>query len=131
MNEENLRKAVEAFLSPERTKSLRQIAKEYGVAPSTVQDRAKGGKSKTEAYENNQALSKYQEQLLEGYLIFLAQNKTPLSQMATRQLAGKLRSNWHSNVTPKPLSNNWLLGFLKRCKYLKLNKGNHLDMPRV
>ena len=51
--------------------------------------------------------------------------------MATRQLAGKLRSNWHSNVTPKPLSNNWLLGFLKQCKYLKLNKGNHLDMPRV
>ena len=72
MNEENLRKAVEAFLLPERTKSLRKIAKEYGVAPSTVQDRAKGGKSRTEAYENNQALSKYQEQLLEGYLVFLA-----------------------------------------------------------
>ena len=131
MNEENLRKAVEAFFSPERTKSLRKIAKEYGVAPSTVQDRAKRGKSRTEAYENKQALLKYQEQLLEGYLIFLAQNKTSLSRMATRQPAGNLRSNWHSNVTPKPLSNNWLLGFLKRCKYLKLNKGNHLDMPRV
>lgn len=63
---------MEAFFLPERTKSLRKIAKEYGVAPSTVQDRAKGGKSRTEAYENNQALSKYQEQLLEGYLVFLA-----------------------------------------------------------
>ena len=34
-------------------------------------------------------------------------------------------------VTPKPLSNSWLLGFLKRSKYLKLSKGNHLDMSRV
>ena len=131
MNEENLRKAVDAYLSPERTKSLRKIAKEYGVAPSTVQDRAKGKKPRAEAYENNQALSKYQEQLLECYLIFLAQNETPLSRMATRKLAGNLRSNWHSNVTPKPLSNSWVVGFLKRCKYLKLNKENHLYMPRT
>ena len=131
MNEENLRKAVEAFLSPERTKSLRKIAKEYGVSPSTVHDRANGRKPRAEAYEDHQTLSKYQEQLLEGYLIFLAQKKTPLSRMATRKLAGKLRSNWDPKVTPEPLSNSWLLGFLKRCKYLKLNKGNHLDMPRV
>ena len=131
MNEENLRKAMEAFLSPERTKSLREIAKEYGVSPSTVYARANGTKPRAEAYEDHQALSKYQEQLLEGYLIFLAQKKTPLSRMATRRLAGKLRSNWDPHVAPKLLSNNWLLGFLRRCKYLKLNKRKTLDMPRV
>ena len=131
MKEENLRKAVEAFLSPERTKSLRKIAKEYGVSPTTVHDRANGTKPRAEAHENNQTLLKYQEQLLEGYLIFLAQKGAPLSRMATRQLAGKLRSNWDPEAIPGPLSNSWLLGFLKRCKYLKLNKENHLDMPRV
>ena len=57
MNEENLNKAVEAFLSPERTKSYREIAKEYGVPVSTVQDRVSGGKSREEAYKNNQVLS--------------------------------------------------------------------------
>ena len=51
--------------------------------------------------------------------------------MATRRLAGKLRSILNPEVTPKPLSNSWLLGFLKRSKYLKLSKGNHLDMSRV
>ena len=119
MNKENLRKAVEAFLSPKKTKSLRKIAKEYGVSPSTVYARANGTKPRAEAYEDHQALSKYQEQLLEGYLIFLAQKKAPLSRMATRRLAGKLRSNLDPEVTPKPLSNNWLLGFLRQCKYLK------------
>ena len=72
MNEENLRKAMEAFLSPEKTKSLREIAKDYGASPSTVYARANGTKPRAEAYEDHQALSKYQEQLLEGYLIFLA-----------------------------------------------------------
>ena len=51
--------------------------------------------------------------------------------METRQLAGNLRSNWDSKAIPGPLSNNWLLGFVRRCKYLKLNNGTHLDMPRV
>mgnify|MGYP003099063152 CR=1 FL=1 len=110
---------------------MREIAKEYGVSPSTVYARANGTKPRAEAYEDHQVLSKYQEQLLEGYLIFLAQKKTPLSRMATRRLAGKLRSNWDPHVAPKLLSNNWLLGFVRRCKYLKLNKGRRLDMPRV
>ena len=77
MNEENLRKAVEAFLSPKKTKSLRKIAKEYGVSPSTVYARANGTKPRAEAYKGHQALFKYQEQLLEGYLIFLAQKRLP------------------------------------------------------
>lgn len=131
MNEENLNKAVEAFLSPERTKSYREIAKEYGVPVSTVQDRVNGGKSREEAYKNNQVLSKYEEKFLEGYLIFFAQQNTPLSRMATRKLAGSLKSNWDSKVTPRPLSNNWLLGFLKRCKYLKVNEEHQLGIPRV
>ena len=80
MKEENLRKAVEAFLSPERTKSLRKIAKEYGVSPTTVYDRANGTKPRAEAHENNQTLLKYQEQLLEGYLIFLAQKRLPCAE---------------------------------------------------
>ena len=131
MNEENLRKAVEAFLLPERTKSLRKIAKEYGVPPTTVHDRANGRRPIPEANQGHQIFSKYQEQLLEGYLIFLAQKNTPLTRMETRQLAGNLRSNWDSKAIPGPLSNNWLLGFVRRCKYLKLNNGTHLDMPRV
>ena len=131
MNEENLNKAVEAFLSPERTKSYREIAKEYGVPVSTVQDRVNGGNSREEAYKNNQVLSKYEEKFLEGYLIFFAQQNTPLSRMATRKLAGSLKSNWDSKVTPRPLSNNWLLGFLKRCKYLKVNEEHQLGIPRV
>ncbi len=72
MNEENLRKAVEAFLSPKEMKNLRKFAKEYETSPSTVYARANGTKPRAEAYEDHQALSKYQEQLLEGYLIFLA-----------------------------------------------------------
>ena len=77
MREENLRKAVEAFLSPERKKSLRKISKEYGVSPTTVHDRANGGRPRTEAHENNQTLLTYQKQFLEEYLIFLTQKKTP------------------------------------------------------
>ena len=80
MKEENLRKAVEAFLLPKRTKSLRKIAKEYGVPPTTVHDRANGTKPRAEAHENNQTLLKYQEQLLEGYLIFLAQKRLPCAE---------------------------------------------------
>ena len=106
MNEENLKKSVEAFLSPKKTKSLRKIAKEYGVSPTTVHDRANGRRPIPEANQGHQIFSKYQEQLLEGYLIFLAQKKAPLSRMATRRLAGKLRSNLDPEVTPKPLSNN-------------------------
>ena len=79
MNEENLRKAVEAFLSPERKKSLRKFSKEYGVSPTTVHDRANGRRPIPEANQGHQIFSKYQEQLLKGYLIFLAQKKTPLS----------------------------------------------------
>ena len=78
MNEQNLRKAVEEYLSPARTKSLRKIAKEYGVPPTTVHARANGTKLRAEAYENSQAFSKYQEQLLEGYLIYFAQKKDSL-----------------------------------------------------
>lgn len=77
MNEQNLRKAVEEYLSPARTKSLRKIAKEYGVPPATVHARANGTKPRAEAYENSQVFSKYQEQLLEGYLIYFAQKRLP------------------------------------------------------
>ena len=48
-----------------------------------------------------------------------------------RELAGNLKSNLDSKATPEPLSNRWLLGFLKRCKYLKLNNFKYLDIPRV
>ena len=51
--------------------------------------------------------------------------------MATKRLAGNLKSNLDSKATPGPLSNSWLLEFLRRCKYLKLSKENHLDMSRV
>ena len=131
MNEQNLRKAVEEYLSPARTKSLRKIAKEYGVPPTTVHARANETKPRAEAYENSQAFSKYQEQLLEGYLIYFAQKKTSLSGMEARRLAANLKSNWQSEATPGPLSINWLLGFLRQCKCLRLNKENYLGIPRV
>ena len=77
MKEENIRKAVEEFLSPDRTKSLREIAKEYGVSPSTVYVRANGTKPRAEAYKDHQSLSKYQEKALEGYLIFFLSKRLP------------------------------------------------------
>ena len=130
MKEENIRKAVEEFLSPDRTKSLREIAKEYGAPPSTVYVRANGTKPRAEAYKDHQSLSKYQEKALEGYLIFFSQQKTPLSRAEVRKLAGLFKCNWDdSKDIPKTLSNSWFLGFLKRCKYINLNEEQHLDMP--
>ena len=51
--------------------------------------------------------------------------------MEARRLAANLKSNWQSEATPGPLSINWLLGFLRRCKCLRLSKENYLDVPRV
>ena len=51
--------------------------------------------------------------------------------MVTKRLAENLKSNLDSKATPGPLSNSWLLEFLRRCNYLKLSKENHLDMSRV
>lgn len=131
MDENQLANAVEAYNSQNATKSLRKVAKDFGVPYTTLHRRVNGGRSKTEAYEDKRALSNYQEQLLESHLIFLAQKKTPLSRMETRKLAGKLKYGVFSLDNSKPLSDNWLLGFLSRSKYLKLKKGKHLDMPRI
>lgn len=86
MKEENIRKAVEEFLSPDRTKSLREIAKEYGVSPSTVYVRANGTKPRAEAYKDHQSLSKYQEKALEGYLIFFLSKRLPWAERRSENL---------------------------------------------
>lgn len=75
---ENHRKAVEAFFhEKKKTKSLRKIAKEYGISPSTVYARINKTKTRAEANDVRQVLSKYQEQFLEGYLVFLAKRRLP------------------------------------------------------
>lgn len=58
-------------------------------------------------------------------------SKTLLARVTTRKLARKLKYDGLSPENCKPLSNNWLKGFLSRYKYLKLKLDNHLYLPRL
>lgn len=110
---------------------MRKIAKEFGVSPSTLHDRVNGRKSKKESCKDRQILTERQERSLEGYLLFLVQRKTPLNRIETRKLAGKLKYDGLSPNDIKLLSDNWFKGFLSRCKYLNLSKGNLLGISRA
>ena len=59
MKEENISKAVKAFLSPEKTKSLRKIAKEWSIS-STIHGRVNGINPRIETNKDHRTLSKYQ-----------------------------------------------------------------------
>lgn len=91
---------------------MKKITEEFGVSPLTVHDRVNRRKFMKESFKDRQILIERQEQLLEGYLLFLVQSKNPTNRIETRKLAGKLKYDGLLPNDIKPLSDNWFKGFL-------------------
>src|SRR5271170_3508751 len=86
-NAERLDMSHRAWQRPDRTMSIRKIAKVYGVSQSTLQKQTKGTISKAEANQALQRLSPGEEDCLRDWCMQLARWGWPLRICQLRTMA--------------------------------------------
>ena len=88
--ENNMKKALKALRQADGTPNISQLARQYDVPYQTLRRRAAGGQTAQAGYESQQIFTPRQEQLLEQYIIYLAQIKASPTAIQVRQLAAAI-----------------------------------------
>jgi hypothetical protein len=113
--------------------SIDQAVVALGVPKTTLYRRVKGGKSRSEAQEWRQALTKQEEKALARWISISAATSNPVRHPFIREMAEKLREirvAANSEFIP-PLGPRWVQQFLGRHPHLKTKKSNGIEIARV
>ena len=88
----------------------------FGVPPQTLRDRFTGMVDPDSDRSSNALLSREEEGILVEHVEVMAQLGYGYTHIQLQHLAGELAHSLERRQTSKPLSNNWLYGFLQRWK---------------
>ena len=121
LKELKLQSAIEAYRLG-KYPNVSATAKVLSVTRSTLQHRVNGRKSRHEAYEHQQALTRNEEAALKHWILKLAANGFPARYQTVHQMAEEIRRHRiaemnsmdvkHINIFP--LSKEWVKHFLQR-----------------
>ena len=103
---ENALKAVN-----ENKMNIYKAARSFNVPPQTLRDRVTGHVKGTGGHT---LLSKEEEQTLVEHVTIMSQLGYGYTHTQLRHFAGDLAQSLGRKANSKPLSNNWLYGFLER-----------------
>ena len=93
---------------------IRSAAIMFGVPPQTLRDRFTGVVDPDSLPGADPLLSKDEETVLVEHVEVMAQMGYGYTHIQLQHLAGELAYSLERRPTSKPLSNNWLYGFLRR-----------------
>jgi hypothetical protein len=113
--------------------SVNHAVKELGVSKATLHRRLKGGKSRSEAQEKHQLLTKHEETALAKWISSSAASGNPVQHDFIREMAEKLRKQ---RVTPDgqfipPIGSTWVPQFLRRHSHLKTKMTRAIETARI
>jgi hypothetical protein len=109
-------------------KSVKLASREWGVPETTLRNRNQGQENHTIAAENQQRLSKGQEEHLTTWILAQEALGTPLTHSQIRQFVCRLlviKGDY------KDLGKRWMDGFLRRNPILRTKRARTIDSVRV
>jgi hypothetical protein len=110
-------------------------AKVLGLSRATLIRRINGGKTRAEAREPQQKLSKAEEKALEEWIVQLTMTGHPAKKEFIREMAEEIRNRRYaeienaSNVIPIPLS--WVGQFMTRHPHLRILMARSIESARI
>ena len=113
--------------------SINQAVAVLGVSKATLHRRMKGGKSRSEAQETRQSLTRQEEKALVNWISISSATGNPVRHPFIREMAEKLRETRvasTSEFTP-PLGPDWTKRFLHRYLHLKTKKSKAIETARI
>ena len=122
-----MRSAIRDYRAGEY-KPLTAAARAQNLPNSTVQHRFKGRTSRLDTANNNQLLTKEQEQVLVLWLIDLQKQPVPANSTLIRSL---VREMLVRNGVDKPIGQHWITRFYKRHPGLEYGKSQPLSKYRA
>ena len=133
---ESEEKVVEALagLKSGKYKTPYQAANSIGASRSTIQRRFNGGKTRSEAHESQQILSKAQEKALAECITHLTATGHPADHAFIRDMAEDIRKQSIVDAdarTPLPIGETWVKQFIKRHSYLKTTLSRSIEAARI
>lgn len=110
-----------------------QAAKALGLSTSTLARRFRGGKSRIDAREYQQALTGAEEKALEGWITRLTSTGHPARHDFVRDMAEEIRKQRAPHNDPQhfPLGSSWVLRFLKRHPHLHTTMSRSIESARI
>jgi hypothetical protein len=101
--EEDVTNALNVLVNGEY-KSIRKAAIAFQIPPSTLQDRRKKSKSRTESHVSQQLLSPIEETTLENWIYRTAKSGTLVTLQLVKILASEIQNKQSSNYDKNELS---------------------------
>lgn len=116
-SEDSIASALEAI---QNGVSQRKAAKRWGVPRSTLQKRLNGSKSRSDANEYLQRLSKQQESHLAEWILVQSNLGLPLTRQQIKEFASRIVK---AGGNDQPLGKRWIEGFLRRNPEIRTIRG--------
>jgi transposase-like protein len=117
-----------AIAEIEEGASIRAVARKYGLARTTLQDRLRGAQPKAKSRELDQHLSPEQEYSLGHWILHEdASGRGPSLRMARRMAQAILAEAGESRL----IGNNWVYRYLKRNPWVKIKPSDLLERSRA
>ena len=112
--------------------SVDQAVAALGVSKTTLYRRVKGGKSRGEAQEWRQALTKQEEKALAKWISMSSATGNPVRHPFIHEMAEKLRETRVASTSEftLPLGPDWTNRFLRRHPHLKTKKSKPIETAR-
>lgn len=115
------------------------IWKELGISKATYHRRQKGGKSRAEARECQQLLSRAEEKALIVWITMMAATGNPVSHAFIREMAEEIRRKRVCDVNDEniehvsypPIGQQWVQRFLQRYPFMKTCLSKAIEAARI
>jgi hypothetical protein len=131
--EARLSEALEGIAS-QKYATQYQAAKALGLLTSTLARWFRGGKSRIDAREYQQALTRAEEKTLEGWIIYLTSTGYPIWHDFVWDMAEEIRKQrapHYDDPQHFPLGSSWVLRFLKRHPHLHTTMSRSIESTRI
>ena len=109
-------------------KSVRLASREWGIPLTTLRHRNQGTESHAIAAENQQRLSRVQEDHLSTWVLTQEALGVPVTHGQIREFAGRVLA---IKGDYKPIGKRWMEGFLRRNPILRTKRARNIDSVRV
>ena len=119
--------------------SIRQATKHHGIAYMTISCRLAGGKSYTEAHEEQQLLTRAEEKALAHWISAMAMAGNPVRHAFVREMAMEIRNRRIHGINDStielmsylPLGSKWVQRFMQWHPYLQTTLSHMIESARL
>jgi 4-hydroxybenzoate polyprenyltransferase len=118
----------QALINVANGKGVRAAARDWGVPYTTLRERIKGRENHSISAENQQRLSRVQEDHLANWVLAQEALGVPLTHAQIKEFAHRLLAIKGDH---KPLGKRWMHAFLNRNPILKTKRFRNIDSQRV